>query len=175
MFESTAKILAALAAVAVVMTGTISVAAAGGAEAQGSAGITVLESLQVTEEASMDFGYVHRPSEGENTLELTYDDDTVTTNGSGDAHYVEGTSSSGLYRISGTPEQAIQMSVAADDFEDPSIVLEDAFIDGYSNESSGYLDESGEYAAGVGGVVTIESDASLGEHTTDVFVTVDYE
>lgn len=174
MFADTSKVLAAAVAIVVVMFAGSSVAFAQ-AQAQSSAGITILESLEVTEQQAMDFGYVHRPSSGENTLELSYDDDSVIAQGSGDAHLVDGTSSSGLYQVAGSPDRAIQMSVSADDFEDSSIVLESAFIEGPDSEAVGYLDGSGQFTAGVGGVVTIDSDASLGQHDTDVFVTVEYE
>lgn len=163
----------ALITFAALALGAVSTASA--ASVESSAGITVLESLQVSETSSVDFGYVHRPSEGQNTLTLHHADDSVTTDGDGDAQYVAGSSSSGLYLIEGAPERGIQMSVDIQDFDDPGLTLEEAHIDGSTDEASGYLDSSGQHSAGVGGVLTIDADAEVTTHTTDVEVTVDYE
>lgn len=168
------KVLAAALA-AILTLGVGSVAAADGAQTESSASITILESLDVTQQQAMDFGHVHRPNQGQNTLMLAHDDDTVTTEGTGDAEYVEGTSSNGLFEIQGSADETIQMSVVAGDFEDASISLDETFIDGYDDEATGILDESGHHTAGVGGAVTIDEDASLGSHEADVQVTVEYE
>lgn len=167
------KTVATLTAVAIMVLGFSATAVAG--EAEGSASITILESLAVSEETPMDFGYVHRPSQGSNTLELNPEDGTVETNGSGDAQAVDGTSTSGVFAIQGAPEQAIQMSVSVVDFEDPSISFDEAFIDGPSDVASTFLDEEGQHSAHVGGLVTIDADAQKGTHITDVHVTVEYE
>ena len=169
------KVFATALTFALVSVVGISVATAGEAQAEGTASIGILESLEVTEQEPMNFGYVHRPSEGENTLVLSHQGDEVEANGSGDAQYVDGSSTSGVYSIAGEPERSVQMSVIAEDFEDSSIHLEETFIDGSEDESVGQLDDSGQYEAGIGGVVTIDSDASVGNHTTDVMVTVEYE
>lgn len=175
MFATLPKFFAAILTLCVFMVVGASVAVANPSQAQGTAGITILESLEVAEQQPMHFGYVHRPSEGTNTLVLGYNDDSVITQGSGDAQYVDGTSSSGMYLVSGAPEQSIQLSVFADDFEDSSIVLEDTFIQGQDSEAVAQLDDAGQFLAGIGGVITIDSDAPVGDHTTDVYVTVEYE
>ena len=158
---------------AVITIGCVSVSFAN--ETTGSAGITILESLAVTEQAPVDFGHVHRPSQGSNLLTLSYSGDSVSTNGDGDALTVDGTSSSGAYLIQGQPDQEIQMSVTITDFADPGISLQEAHIDGLTDTAGGFLDNQGAHAAGVGGVVSISFDASLGTHSTDVHVTVEYE
>ena len=75
------SVLAALITAAVVMVGFAPAAVAN--TASGSAGITILESLAVSEVDSVDFGYVHRPSAGQNMLTLNYADGSVELNGSG--------------------------------------------------------------------------------------------
>lgn len=165
--------IAALMTAAIVVLGGASTALA--ANFTGTGSITILESLAVSEESGVDFGYIHRPSSGTNTFMLSYSDNSVTTEGTGDAQLVEGTSTSGLYLISGAPEQAIQVSVSIVDFTDPGISIVEAHVNGLSDTANGQLDESGVYAAQVGGVVSISSDAGLGTHTTDIIVTAAYE
>lgn len=173
-FKATAaKILTATALTFAAIIGLASTVSA--AEFVGTGRITILESLAVSEEQSVDFGYVHRPSAGTNTLSLNQDDGSVSTSGSGDAQVVGGTSTSGIYTISGQPDRAIQVSVAVTDFADPGISVDQAFVNGPTDNVSGKLDSAGKYEAKVGGAVTIDSNASLGTHATDVVMTVTYE
>lgn len=173
MFQNAAAKTAIALVTAAIVFGLASTATA--ATEQGSASITILDSLQVTEATAMNFGHVHRPSSGQNTLTLDHEGDQVTLSGSGDAKYVDGTAETGIYNIQGSADEAIQISVSADDFDDDGLTLRDVFVDGYDDTARGYLNESGEYNANVGGTVDIDADASLGTHTTDVFVTVEYE
>ncbi|WP_168210579.1 DUF4402 domain-containing protein [Persicimonas caeni] len=167
------KILTATALILAAVIGLASTVSA--AEYVGTGRITILESLAVSEEQSVDFGYVHRPSAGTNTLSLNHADGSVTASGAGDAQVVGGTSTSGVYTISGQPDRAIQVSVAVTDFSDPGISVDEAYVNGPTDSVSGKLDSAGKYEAKVGGAVTIDSNASLGTHTTDVIMTVTYE
>ena len=169
------SILAAIITAAVIVFGFAPSALAGNASANGSAGITILESLSVSEVESVDFGHFHRPSSGQNMLTLSHADGTVEMNGSGDGSFVEGTSQSGVYSVQGAPEHAIQTSVSIVDFADPGISIQEAHVDGPTDEASAFLDDTGSYTAQIGGVIVIDADASVGSHTTEVHVTVEYE
>lgn len=173
MFADTSyKALLAALLVASMATVLTSTAAAGPAEASGTANISVVDKAEFSQQDAVQFTALQKPDDGENQLVATHDPDNFTNGDYDDVELLEDTSLKGLFEIEGVAASSVQFSLNASDFEDPSISLDDVFVEDVQDEQ---VDGSTDTAGGIGGAVTIDEEASAGVHAAEVEVTVDHE
>lgn len=129
---------------------------------------------QFRELTPMSFGQIAAPSIGTNLFTLDWQNNNVTTAGSGDAIHFGG-ASSGRYRIRAQPYQTVTISAELLDFSADGVVVEEVHLQGPDNTFSTTIDGQGVFIARLGGVVRVDVDATDGTHSADILMSIDYE
>lgn len=154
----------------------LAVPAAYAAEGMGSASVEIVQALGVEETTALSFGTISPPSTGTQQFTLDYTDGTVTA-GVGDGKVITG-GTAGVFKITGAPEQAVNLAVTIGEFDGAGITVVAAHINGTSDTvAEAELDETGELTANIGGVIQIANTVVPTEdvpYTAVVTVTVLY-
>lgn len=129
---------------------------------------------EIRQMTPMHFGQIGRPTFGVNVFTLGWQNNSVTTGGTGDGFHLGG-SSSGRYRVQGQPNQAITIGAHLLDFSADGLVVDEVHLNGDDNTHSTVINGQGYVIVRLGGVVTVEPQATPGEHYADILITVDFE
>jgi hypothetical protein len=160
------------------LLGLCAMSSAQGLDGEGTAGVTVLKALTLTELSSgMSWGSVARPGNGTAEYTLGYNTGAVTlTNTTSTAFpgFAWDDGNAGEWAVTGEPSTGISFSVAIGAFDGTGVSVVAAHINGTSSSGTGTLDGNGDYTLQVGGIIAIASNASLGAHSATVTVSVDY-
>lgn len=128
----------------------------------------------IREISPISFGQVGQPTTGSNTLTLDWQNGQLTMSGSGDGFYLGG-STNGRYQVRGQPNQAATITAELLQFSAEGVIVQEVHLNGESNTHATVFDGYGVTVVRLGGVLSIEPDATAGYHITDLLITVDYE
>jgi hypothetical protein len=144
-------------------------------EAEGTAEIEIIANLEIEEIELIQFGTIGKPTAGTQTFTL----DPATGNvddTDDDGFAVDGTSSAGLYAVTGNNGESVTvLADIDDDFDLNGVSLTGLDIEGAGDEFTFALDGAGEGEINVGGTVTVDSTADEGTSTANVTLTASYE
>jgi len=144
----------------------------------GTATVTVLRALTLTETTPMGWGSVARPGNGTADYTLNYSTGAVTLSGTTSTAFpgfAWDNGVAGVWAVTGEPSTAISFSVSIGAFDGTvPVTVQAAHINGTSSSGTGTLDGSGNFTLNVGGIIRVSATATLGLQTATVTVTVDY-
>lgn len=143
----------------------------------GSATVTLLRALTLSETTAMSWGSVARPGNGTADYTLNYSTGAVTLSAStstGFPGFSWDNGAGGVWAVTGEPSTGISFSVAIGAFDGTGVSVQAAHINGTSNSGTGTLSGGGAFTLNVGGIIRVTSAATLGVRTATVTVTVDY-
>jgi hypothetical protein len=143
----------------------------------GSATLSVMRALTLSETTPMSWGSIARPGNGTADYTLNYTSGAVTLTANTSTAYpgfAVDNGAAGVWAVTGEPSTGITYSVSIGAFDGTGVTVQAAHINGTANSGTGTLDGSGNYTLNLGGVVRVGAAASLGLQTATVTVTIDY-
>jgi hypothetical protein len=143
----------------------------------GSATLSVMRALTLSETTPMSWGSIARPGNGTADYTLNYSTGAVTLTANTSTAYpgfAVDNGAAGVWAITGEPSTGITYSISMGSFDGTGVSVQACHINSTANTGLGTLDGSGNYTLNLGGVVRVGASASLGLQTATVTVTIDY-
>jgi hypothetical protein len=162
-----------MAIIAVAITVLAAMAGAQVTDTNGVATVDVQPALTLTLVASPSWGKVVCPAAGTARYALDYSTGAVTVV-SGDG-YAFNNGQIGQYSVTGAPLAPLAYSVSIGSFSGSGITVVTAYINGTTSSGTSALDGSGNFTLKVGGVIDVDSTATVASQTATVTVTIDYQ
>ena len=140
------------------------------AVASASASVSVVAPVSVVKEADLAFGRVIRPSSGSTVYTIDEATGAPSATGGNGAFFPGGTTGRATFTVFGSGGAAYTIAV------DPTVVTDGITINLVQSAAGGNLGAGavGTATFGVGGNVTLASNAPLGAHSGSFVVTINY-
>jgi hypothetical protein len=165
--------------VAVAATAIMGLATTANAQAvdTGSATISIMKAITLSETTPMSWGSVARPANGTTDYTLNYSTGAVSVTATTSTNFpgfAVDNGANGVWAVAGEASTGISYGISIGAFSGTGVTVLAAHINGTSDTGTGTLDASGDYTLELGGVLRVTAAASLGAHTATVTITVDY-